>query len=260
MKSLSDAWRAQIGLKIGDVTGDDDDELEHNIPPDSYVSGSDWKNIVRKVVVEQLSKRSGLHLTTFSKGSKVYCRIRAPIKLLEIQAKREGHRLQFRGEIDPGSEDFWNIEVNGHAEELEEEKKHYTREEANKILEKLHNHGKISVMDLGVNRYKESQAMWSRRVHALERIADRVPVTERYPAYAPFTTENHLRYLFQTYPSVRGKTLFRSKDRLYLTKAIIDRYFDVRQLVEMKVVGAFMALHDANRGEKLTADVLLKRW
>ena len=29
-----------------------------------------------------------------------------------------------------------------------------------------------------------------------------------------------LRYLFQTYPSVRGHTLFRSKDRLLLTKVL----------------------------------------
>jgi hypothetical protein len=30
---------------------------------------------------------------------------------------------------------------------------------------------------------------WSRRVHALERVADRVPVSSLYPAYAAFSTK-----------------------------------------------------------------------
>ena len=74
-----------------------------------------------------------------------------------------------------------------------------------------------------------------------------------------------IRYLFQTYPSVRGHTLFRSKDRLLLTKvsklylmyyvmhcmisncfsfsicvcvgkAIIDNVFDIDKLVADQVV------------------------
>ena len=237
-------------------TGQPDDPL-HTL---HSISLSDWKVMARQVIIDQLSMKSGLQLKSFTKGGHVFCRIRAPIKLLELQAKREGYRLQFRGEIDPGSKDFWNVEVDGKAVELEEERKKYSREEANLILSKLHNFGKISVIDQGVNIYKETQAMWSRRVHALERIADRVPVYTTYAAYAPFTSEAHMRYLFQTYPSVRGRTLFRAKDRLYLTKAIIDRYFDMGLLIEARIVDSFMALHDANRGERLTIDVLQRRW
>jgi sialic acid synthase SpsE len=57
---------------------------------------------------------------------------------------------------------------------------------------------------------------------------------------------------------VRGHTLFRSKDRLLLTKSIIDRTFDVDVLATFGVAESIMALHDANRGEKLTVDSLSK--
>ena len=58
-------------------------------------------------------------------------------------------RLQFRGEIDPGSDDFWNKEVyrregkeqKSVALEIEEEKTEYLREDANAILERLYRAG-----------------------------------------------------------------------------------------------------------------------
>jgi hypothetical protein len=98
----------------------------------------------------------------------------------------------------------------------------------------------------------EIATTWSRRVHALERIADQVPVLNNYPAYAPFTLKSELRYLYQTYPSVRGKTVFRSKDRLLLTKGIIDGFFDMGIFREEGIITDLLALHDANRGDKLT--------
>ena len=227
-----------------------------------------WKvfvTIAREAIIDQLSSKSGLQLKLTTKGGYLYCRVRAPIKLLEQQAKDEGYRLQFRSEIDPGSNEFWNREVKKEdgepiAPEIEEEKKIYSYDEANVILEKLYNADCISPNDLGVNKDKETPITWSRRIHALERIADQVPIWNPYPAYAAFSPEPHLRYLFQTYPSVRGKTLFRAKDRLFLTKRIIDHYFDLEVLGHLDVVDSVMALHDANRGEKLTIDILRSRW
>ena len=89
----------------------------------------------------------------------------------------------------------------------------YTKDEANRILEGLYKAGKISPNDLTVNTEEETVAGWSRRVHCLERIADKVPIYNRYPAFASFSTKASLRFLYQTYPSVRGRTLFRSKVR-----------------------------------------------
>ena len=61
-----------------------------------------------------------------------------------------------------------------------------------------------------------------------------------------------MRYLFATYPSVRGRTLFRAKDRLFLTKGIIDGFFDMGIFKEHGIIKDFMALHDANRGDIVT--------
>lgn len=33
--------------------------------------------------------------------------------------------------------------------------------------------------------------------------------------------------MLQTYPSIRGRTIFRAKDRLALTKGILDSFFDM---------------------------------
>ena len=101
---------------------------------------------------------------------------------------------------------------------------------------------------------------WSRRVHTLERIADRVPVTNRFPAHSDFTTAPESRHLYDEYPSVRGKTLFLPKDRLYLTSKIMDEHFDFGVLVEHKVVEQCLALHDANAGESLTLEWFSDHW
>ena len=97
-------------------------------------------------------------------------------------------------------------------------------------------------------------------MHTLERIADRVPVTNRFPAHADFTTAPESRHLYDEYPSVRGKTLFLPKDRLYLTSKIMDEHFDFGVLVEHKVVEQCLALHDANAGESLTLEWFSDHW
>ena len=230
---------------------DDDDQLRETA----------WKTIAREAIIHKFTTKSGLQLKLTANHDYIFCRVRAPMKLLELQADKDNYALQFKGEIDPGSAEFWNLSIKGKgAVELEEEKRPLTKDEANIILEKLYRAGKIPPSDLGVNTSKENEKAFTRRVHALERIADKVPVWNRYPAYAQFSSDPQSRYLYQTYQSVRGKTLFRSKDRLYLTKSVMDRFFDVEVFVTNNVVHSIFALHDANRGEKITVDVLLRRW
>ena len=229
-----------------------------------------WYTIAREALVHIYTKKTGLQMKLSANKRFIFCRVRAPIKLLELQADKENYRLEFRGEIDPGSEEFFNLEIpnpNKDADEktiaveVEEEKKIYSKDESNAILEKLYKAQKISPNDLVVNQAKEgTDVIWSRRVHALERIADRVPIWNRYPAYAAFSTDPHKRYMYNVYPSVRGKTLFRAKDRIYLTKCIIDKLFDLEVLVANGILDSMMALHDSNRGEKLTIEILQRRW
>ena len=111
-----------------------------------------------------------------------------------------------------------------------------------------------------LRRGRAHQKHWSRRVHTLERIADRVPVTNRFPAHADFTQAPEARHLYDEYPSVRGKTLFLPKDRLYLTSKIMDEHFDFGVLAEHKVVEQCLALHDANAGESLTLEWFSDHW
>lgn len=53
-----------------------------------------------------------------------------------------------------------------------------------------------------------------------------------------------LQYESQTYPSIRGRTIFRAKDRLALTKGIIDSIFDmgVLQVVTLLLHRKYVSL------------------
>lgn len=218
-----------------------------------------WLSVAREKIVDMLYKQ-GLHMKLSVTPDKSYitCRVRAPIKLLEGQADLDDYKLQFRGEIDPGSLEFWNVEVKGVAVELEEDKKIYTIEEGTEILDKLFRAGKISANDVGIT-INELPAQFSRRIHVLERVADAVPITNKFLAYSNFTSAREKRFLFQEYPSIRGKTLFRYKDKLFLTKAILDNIIDFGVLQHQDVVVACMALHDSNRGARARTNPILNR-
>ena len=127
-------------------------------------------------------------------------------------------------------------------------------------MEELFHVNKIAPNDLTIFEDEVNPKQWSRRIHTLERIADRVPITNRYPAYTPFVSDPKLRHLFQTYQSVRGRTLFKSKDRLFLTKSILQSYIDFAVLEVRGIVQGVTALHDASRGECINADLLVRRW
>ena len=85
---------------------------------------------------------------------------------------------------------------------------------------------------------------------------------------------------------MRGSTFFRAKDKLYLSRfyiagyktfysffgcvlnilslpntfAQINRLYDFQRFINSGIVHSFCALHDGNRGERITTDVLHKRW
>jgi len=176
------------------------------------------------------------------------------------------YKLRFRGEVDPGVY-FWHRKE-GHDNlkqpiyvEILEESNLYLKNEANEILEDLYAAHKISPNDAAIFEVDEpTKKHWSRRVHTLERIADRVPVTNRYPAYTDFSLKPHLRHLYEEYRSNRGPLLFLSKDRLYLTKSILEEHFDFGVLVEKELIIACFALHDASYGEDITRSWLLRHW
>lgn len=238
--------------------------------PDAVPSLSkvDVETLIRDHIIEVLSRRSGLQLKLSLSSSRLqqYCQVRAPISLLERKAVSIDYKLKFRPEVDPGRE-FWR-RANGQDSygrpnyvELKEEAVLYSKSQANDILGELYRAGKIGPHDMAVFDEEEpTKKHWSRRVHTLERIVDRVPVTNEFPAYAPYSARARERHLYDEYQSVRGRTLFLAKDRLYLTRRIVDEVFDFGVLVEKKLVHHVTALHDANYGEMPTCDWFVKRW
>ena len=230
---------------------------------------SEVETLVRDHIIDVLSRRSGLQLKLSLSPLKTrqYCQVRAPMNLLELKADQLDYKLKFKPQVDPGSA-FWERTdgvdpATGRPRyvELVEEQRTMTKDRANEVLGLLYRAGKIGPRDMCVFDDEETtEKHWSRRVRTLERIVDKVPCTNEYPAYAAFDRNPKDRHLYDEYPSVRGTTLFLAKDRLYLTKRIIDEVFDFGVLKREKLVEFLTALHDANFGEIPTADWFLKRW
>ena len=191
----------------------------------------------------------------------IYCRIRAPLSLLEKKADLMDYRLQFKPEVDPGME-FWSHKNNKDImEELEEEETLIERkDEANEVLEAMYEKKQISPHDMHVFDDESTPRHWTRRIRTLQRICDKVPVCNQYPAYGEFDANARERHLYMEYPSVRGKTLFLPKDRLYLTRVIIDEVFDFDVLRRYGIVEQIFPLHDASFGERVTRDTFTKSW
>lgn len=51
-----------------------------------------WSTVAREAIIHTLISRSGLQIKLSANSKKIFCRIRAPIKLLEIQADKENYR------------------------------------------------------------------------------------------------------------------------------------------------------------------------
>lgn len=106
-----------------------------------------WCVIAREAIIDKLSGYGCLQLKISANPKNIFVRIRTPSKLLESQADFLNYKLQIRGEIDPGSERFFNREINQIPVEVEEEKKIYSKEEANMILSKLYRAGELVITE-----------------------------------------------------------------------------------------------------------------
>ena len=63
-----------------------------------YPQGADellklaWSTVAREAIIDTLINKSGLQLKLSADTKNIYCRVRAPIKLLELQAHKEAYR------------------------------------------------------------------------------------------------------------------------------------------------------------------------
>jgi hypothetical protein len=158
-------------------------------------------------------------------------------------------------------------------EEIQEESKLITdADEANELLESYYTKGFIRPSDMHVFKEEVSPQQWSRRIKTLERIGDKVPVYNVYPAYATFNRHaHHLRHLFQEYDTSSGggggdlshkrTSLFTPKDKLYLTRLLLEEVFDFDVLKYHGIIEAIMPLHDSQcTFGDVDVDTLLHDW
>jgi hypothetical protein len=252
---FNNAWKAKFHNPLDEVSGA---AMNKESVPFFAV-----RTLFREMICDTLSQSSGLQLKlSRSNGNDnglIMCRVRAPVAVLEQEADRIDHRLQFRDEVDPGAK-FWF--QGKHNEEIRNEASDIDRADAEKRLRELYDNQKISANDMAIfdDEPRENIALWSRRVHTLERIADMVPCSNSFPPYAPFSLDPKRRHLFRQHQSVRGKILFTSKDRLALTASIIQQTLSTSTLMKHGLLIDVLPLHDANLGEVLSNEVLTKRW
>ena len=240
---LRAAWRERF--RVDDVRPDD------TIPLDAF------RDLARELAVEILSGGAqGLQVRAeiSACGTRVYCLARARAKALERAASKYKYKLRFKKEVDPGRA-FW-LKFGSHDAglgkfpELDEDGRLYDKPAANELLEDLYHAGKIGAGDMAVFDGDEpGPRHWSRRVHVLERVADGVPVTNAYPAFASWENKPARRHLFETYSTARGPSLFLPKDRLLLTKRLLDERLLLDVLVEQGLVPACFPLHAASEGD-----------
>lgn len=81
IENLATFWKKRCGLYP-----EDDDELLRVA----------WLTVAREAIIDTLMKKSGLQLKLSAIPGSISCRLRAPLKLLELQADMENYRLQFR--------------------------------------------------------------------------------------------------------------------------------------------------------------------
>lgn len=258
--------KAVLALKQAwmDFTGNDE------VYETTSIEFSKFLELTRNHIIDILMNHSGLQLKLSSRkrdangetAEKIFCRIRAPISLLEKRADDLDYKLMFRPEVDPGTE-FWSVKnkQTGAYEEIEADAKLIeSKGEAAGLLETMYENGHISPNDVQIFEDEPTPKHWSRRIRTLERIADKVPVSTRMHPYANFTLRPTERHLFMEYPSVRGSTLFRSKDRLYITDTILSEHFDFPVLKSSGIIDSIFPLHDSNFGEALTTSSFNKTW
>ena len=81
IENLAIFWKKRCGLYP-----EDDDELLRVA----------WLTVAREAIIDTLMTKSGLQLKLSAIPGSISCRLRAPLKLLELQADKENYRLQFR--------------------------------------------------------------------------------------------------------------------------------------------------------------------
>uniref|UniRef100_K3XC92 C2 domain-containing protein n=1 Tax=Globisporangium ultimum (strain ATCC 200006 / CBS 805.95 / DAOM BR144) TaxID=431595 RepID=K3XC92_GLOUD len=237
-----------------------------------------FQELLREVMIQRFDAITGLFFQTSvsEDGTLLRFRFRPSSALLATMAHKAQLRVPMMAEIDPG-EAYWASDPT----RSQRERVQWSKADAQEELYRMFLAGKIPMDDAQLfENDKEDTAMWSRRIHALKRIADSEVMAlvqqqqqdkhhPPLPMYLPYTNRASLQYLYRQIDSSalsdscgnEGSSPFRVVDKIRLTKAIIDAEFDCEALVEQGVLVQHMCTHTHHTDTVDTSiDVLRFQW
>ncbi|KAF1333503.1 hypothetical protein FI667_g2384, partial [Globisporangium splendens] len=237
-----------------------------------------FQELLREVMIQRFDAIAGLFFQTSVSGDGTLLRLRfrPSLALLASMAHKAQLRVTMMAEIDPG-EAYWSSDPT----RSQRERVQWSKTGAQEELYRMFLAGKIPVDDAQLFEHdKEDMAMWSRRIHALKRIADpevtalvQQQQQDKHdpplPMYLSYTNRASLQYLYRQIDSNamsdscgnEGSSPFRVVDKIRLTKAIIDAEFDCEALVEQGVLVQHMCTHTHHTDTVDTSiDVLRFQW
>ncbi|RLO10028.1 hypothetical protein DYB28_003724 [Aphanomyces astaci] len=236
-----------------------------------------FRELMRNIVIQRLESIPGLSLVTFTSSSSsssetkgslvetpkesnsdaeyIYCLIRVSRDLLFQQADLHNLLVPIWPEVDPGSE-YWDI----HGPETV-----WTVDDAERELNRMFLQGETQADEAQLFD-DESPAMVSRRIHAIQRIADRSIQPCYHPSphlYFPFRNHPAYQYLYRHLESsCQANMPFRIVDKIRVTKGLIDGEFNCDLLRKHNFLVHHMCVHsrDPSDEDEVTLDMLCDQW
>ncbi|RHY34487.1 hypothetical protein DYB32_000911 [Aphanomyces invadans] len=231
-----------------------------------------FRELMRNIVIQRLESLPGISLVTFTSASTIdrtaqlqpgddttdakyiYCLLRVSRELLYRQADQSNILVPIWPEIDPGSE-YWDL----HGPESV-----WTIDEAERELNRMFLQGEIQADEAQLFP-NESPAMVSRRIHAIQRIADRTIQTCYRPSphmYFAFRNDPAYQYLYRHVESCQASMPFRIVDKIRVTKDLLDSEFNCDLLRKHNFLVHHMCVHtrDPSDEDEVTLDMLCEQW
>ncbi|CAK4079189.1 unnamed protein product [Aphanomyces euteiches] len=226
-----------------------------------------FRELMRCIIIQRLEAIPGIALVTFTSSPSlhlskedesneeseyIYCLIRISRELLFQLADEYDTLVPIWPQIDPGSE-YWDT----HDAEVV-----WTIEEAERELHRMFLEGQIHANEAQILP-NETAAMVSRRIHAIQRIADRtIDRTPLFPLYFPYRHTAAYEYLYRHVESCQTNMPFRIVDKIRLTKTLIDGEFNLDMLRQKKFLHHHMCVHtrEPTDEDDATLETLCDQW
>ncbi|KAF0691273.1 Aste57867_17451 [Aphanomyces stellatus] len=189
-----------------------------------------------------------------SDAAYIYCLIRISRELLMEQADKQDVHVPIWPEVDPGSE-YWET----HSSETS-----FTLDQADRELNRMFLEGQIQADEACIFD-GESAAMVSRRIHAIQRIADTTIRLYFHPSshlHFPFRNNPAYHYLYRHIDSCQMNMPFRLVDKIRVTKTLLDGEFNYDMLRQEGFLVHHMCIHtrDPSDEDDTTLDMLADQW